>query len=89
MPKALIGHRALNNMPGMVHMQLHTVVGLVGTGEIDKAKTAFAALQRLAPGSRLEDASSLYGRAEDRVRFQTFLRIAAGLEDPSAADALR
>ena len=82
--------RALNNMPSMTQIRFNKVVGLVGTGEIDKAKTAFAALQRLAPkGSRLEDVESLFGRAEDRTRWQTFLRIAAGLEDPSAADALR
>jgi adenylate cyclase len=83
--------RALNNMPGMIQAHTCKVVGLVGTGEIDKAKAAFEALQKLAPEyvkSRLEG-TSLYGRAEDRARFQTFLRIAAGLEDPSAADALR
>jgi hypothetical protein len=32
---------------------------------------------------------SAFARQEDRERFQTFLRIAAGLEDPSAAEALR
>jgi adenylate cyclase len=37
---------------------------------------------------RLEGAS-LYARPEDRARQHTFLRIAAGLEDPSAAKALR
>jgi tetratricopeptide (TPR) repeat protein len=82
---------ALNNMPGMIQAQVSKTAGLVGMGEIDKAKTVFAALQRLAPGfarSRLEG-ESLYVRAEDRARLQTFLRIAAGLEDPSAAEALR
>ncbi len=83
--------RALNHMPGMIQAQVSKVAGLVGIGEIDNAKTLFAALQRLAPGyarSRLEG-ESLYVRAEDRARFQTFLQIAAGLEDPSAAEALR
>jgi TolB-like protein/class 3 adenylate cyclase len=83
--------RALNNMPGMMQAQDCKAAGLVGLGEIDKAKTVFEALQRLAPEyvrSRLEG-TSLYGRPEDRTRFQTFLRIAAGLEDPSAADLLR
>ena len=83
--------RALNSMPGMIQAHVTKIVGLVGTGEIDKAKTAFQALQKLAPEfvrSRL-GGTSLYGRAEDHARFQTFLRIAAGLEDPSAADALR
>jgi tetratricopeptide (TPR) repeat protein len=82
--------RALNHMPGMIHIRYCMVVGLVGTREIDEAKAAFGAMQKLAPeGSRLEDAPSLFGRAEDHARWQTFLRIAAGLEDPSAADALR
>lgn len=85
--------RALNNSPSMGHVRYTKVAGLVGTGEIDKAKTAFAALQKLAPlGTRAEttgNAQSLFGRAEDSARWQMFLRIAAGLEDPSVADALR
>jgi adenylate cyclase len=83
--------RALNEMPTMIQVLDMKVAGLVGMGEIDKAKIAFEAWQKLAPEhvrSRLEG-TTLYGRAEDRARFQTFLRIAAGLEDPSAADALR
>jgi adenylate cyclase len=83
--------RALNNMPGMIQVLDMKVAGLVGMGEVDKAKTAFETLQKLAPEyarSRLEG-TTLYGRTEDRARFQTFLRIAAGLEDPSAAEPLR
>jgi hypothetical protein len=38
--------------------------------------------------ARLEGKSA-YRRPEDRKRQTTFLRIAAGLEDPGAADALR
>jgi len=83
--------RAVNNMPGMIQALDCKVAGLVGMAEIEKAKTAFGVLQKQAPEytrSRLEG-MTLYGRTEDRVRFQTFLRIAAGLEDPSAAEALR
>ena len=83
--------RALNHMPGMIQAQVMKAAGLVGMGEIDEAKTVFAALQRLAPGyarSKLEGLS-LYAQAEDRARSQIFLRIAAGLENPSAAEALR
>ena len=61
-------------------------------GGIDKAKAAFAAAQRLAPrdyfARRLEGASP-YARPDDRNRQRIFMRIAAGLEDPSVADALR
>jgi adenylate cyclase len=83
--------RALNDMPRLLFAHLHLATCLIGTGEIDKAKAAFAAGQRLGPKyfrSRLEGTSSL-ARPEDRTRQRTFLRIAASLEDPSAADALR
>ena len=83
--------RALNDRPGMIQPHLHLATCLIGTGEIDKARAAFARGQRVAPEyfkSRLEG-TSLYARPEDRIRQQTFLRIAAGLEDPSTADALR
>jgi len=54
-------------------------------------KAAFEAARRLAPEyiqQRL-DGLSYYRNAEHRQRGTLFLRIAAGLEDPSAADALR
>ncbi len=83
--------RALNDMPRLLFAHLHLATCLIGTGEIDKAKAAFAAGQRLGPEyfrSRLEGTSTL-ARPEDRTRQRTFLRIAAGLEDPSAAETLR
>jgi adenylate cyclase len=68
------------------------VLNLVGLGEIGKAKAMFETLQKVAPAeflrSRLEGTWP-FGQAEDRKRATTILRIAAGLEDPSAADALR
>ena len=63
----------------------------VGANEIAKARAAFAEGQRRALEffkSRLEG-NSFRARPEDRKRGLTFLRIAAGLEDPSAAGALR
>jgi adenylate cyclase len=83
--------RALGDMPRMVSAQANLAVSLVGAGEIDKAKAVFSAGQRLAPEyfrDRLEGTLPL-ARLEHRRRVQTFLRIAAGLEDPSAAEALR
>ena len=84
--------QAINDKPGMVTSHVNLVTCLVGMREIDKAKAAFAAAQRLAPrdyfGRRLEGASA-YARPDDRKRQHAFLRIAAGLEDPSTADALR
>jgi hypothetical protein len=76
----------------MVSSHLNLATCLVGMGEIGKAKAAFKAAQGLAPPDyfrrRLAGASP-YARQEDRTRMQTFLRIAAGLEDPSAAEAHR
>jgi TolB-like protein len=83
--------RALNDMPRLLYAHLHLATCYIGTGEIDKARAAFAAGQRLGPEyfrTRLEGTSSL-SRPEDRTRQRTFLRIAAGLEDPSAAETLR
>lgn len=83
--------RALAALPALPGPHAHLAVCLVGAGEIDKAKAVFAAGQRLAPDFfrvRLEGRSN-YARPEDSARFRTFLRIAAGLEDPSTADPLR
>jgi hypothetical protein len=83
--------RALGDMPGHLAAHLHLTTCLVGAGEIDKAKAAFVTGQRLGPDyfrNRLEG-TSVYARPEDRTRSITFLRIAAGLEDPSAAESLR
>ena len=63
----------------------------VGAGDIETAKTAFAAVRRLAPEmaqSRL-DGKSAYHRLEDKQRVLLAWRIGAGLEDPGAAEALR
>jgi adenylate cyclase len=83
--------RALRDRPQMIQAHTNLAVCLVGVGEIDKAKATFEMLQKLAPEyvrSRLEGTWA-HGRSEDRRRATTFLRIAAGLEDPSSAAALR
>jgi adenylate cyclase len=84
--------RAVHEKPTLVMPHVSLTCCLVGAGEIDKAKAAFKTLQKAASPewvtSRLEG-SSEYGRPADRARHRTFLRIAAGLEDPSAANALR
>jgi len=83
--------RALNDKPEMAQPHLVLAICYVGANEIAKAQAMFAAGQTLAPeyvASRLEGTWA-YGRAEDIKRATTFLRIAAGIEDPSAAAALR
>ena len=85
--------RALNEMPRHLAANGNRVLCLVGTGDIDKAKAAFDAAYGLAPEyfrTRLEgEGFSILARPEDRQRNIIFLRVAAGLEDPSAADAVR
>ena len=58
---------------------------------IRQAKAAQENLRRIPPEfveSRLKGLSMLR-KPDDRDRQAVFMRIAAGLEDPSAADALR
>jgi adenylate cyclase len=83
--------RALNDKPEMRQPHLMLANCYVGANEIAKARAVFAEGQRRAPEyfkSRLEG-TWWYARPEDRKRAITFFRIAAGLDDPSAADALR
>ena len=83
--------RAVSAAPDKPVPRAYLAACFVGAGEIDKAKAAFAIGQQRAPGffkARLEGSAAL-ARRKDRNRFQTFLRIAAGLEDPSAAEPLR
>ena len=81
--------RALNDEPSFAHTHLNLVECLVGAGEIEKAKAALAVGLKLAPAlvkSRLEGVA-VPAPLEDRRRLTSFVRIAAGLEDPSASDA--
>jgi len=84
--------RALRERPSMIQSHTHVVLDCVGLGEIGKAKAVFDSLQKVASPetlrSRLEGMWA-FGRSEDRRRAAIFLRIAAGIEDPSAADAVR
>jgi adenylate cyclase len=84
--------RALRERPQMITAHTQVVLDFVGLGEISKAKAMFETLQKMASAeflrSRLEGTWQ-FGRSEDRRRATTFLRIAAGLEDPNAADAVR
>lgn len=70
---------------------LNAVNCFVGMGEISKAKAEFAKARAIAPAwlEALIQGMSPYARAIDRDRQITFLRIAAGLEDPSAAESIR
>jgi len=85
---ALLSVGAAPNWP-VAHMN-HVLVA-VGAGDMASAKAALETARRLAPEyvQRRIGGESAYSRPEDRQRVTTAFRIAAGLEDPSAADALR
>jgi TolB-like protein/Flp pilus assembly protein TadD len=81
--------RALRERPSNIQSHINIVLDFVGLGEIGKAKAMFETLRKVASPellrSRLEGMWA-FGRSEDRGRATIFLRVAAGLEDPSAAD---
>jgi adenylate cyclase len=84
--------RALRERPQAFPVHTYVVLDLVGLGEIGQSKAMFETLQKVASADYLRrrlDGMWTFGRSEDRRRATTFLRIAAGLEDPSAAEALR
>jgi adenylate cyclase len=93
--------RATGSAPNYGEAFLHTAGLYVGLGDIDKAKSALERARALAPEyvqhllqrqSTIETPNprkSVDGGTEFRRRYHIFLRIAAGLEEPSAADALR
>ena len=82
--------RAISNAPESVYA-LSTLVGIqVHLGEFDKARSTMDTMRRLQPGLMQRWLQGGMAIADEhlRHRFTTILRIAAGLEDPSAADAL-
>jgi tetratricopeptide (TPR) repeat protein len=84
--------RALNDKPEMLQPRTNLVNCYVGANEIAKARAVFSEGQARAPDyfkGRLNTGTSMYARHEDNERANTFFGIAAGLEDPSAAEALR
>ncbi|MBI3198912.1 MAG: adenylate/guanylate cyclase domain-containing protein [Rhodospirillales bacterium] len=80
----------IREAPGFAPLYAHLAVNYVGLGEIDKARAAVAESSRIAPGQVERSlAGFMYRKPEHQRRGTTFLRIAAGLDDPAAADALR
>lgn len=75
------------------HPAPHTTMAVawVGLGDVAKAKAALEMARRLGPEfvERRLRGEMPYRNAEHRHRHTVFLRIAAGVEDASAADALR
>jgi adenylate cyclase len=84
--------RALRESPTMIPSHAYVVLDFVGLREVGKAKAMFETLRKVASPEllrRVLEGVWAFGRSEDRRRATIFLRIAAGLEDPSAADEVR
>lgn len=82
---------AANEAPNFALSHVMLAIGYVGLADLESATTAFNNARRLAPEyveSRL-NGSVPYQNLSDRQAFTAFLRVAAGLDDPSAADAHR
>jgi hypothetical protein len=60
-------------------------------GEIEKARSLFKKAQELFPGLVARNLAGLGSHADPKTRERSglFMRIAAGLADPSAAEAYR
>jgi len=84
-------HRGLADAPDIPQLHGMLAMNLVGLGEIEKAKDAFNTASRLAPAwvQRGLDGGFAFGEPAHLPRVTTFLRVAGGLESPTAADALR
>ena len=81
----------LSSGPKFGILHLSAAVAHVGLGDIEAARIAIAPARQLAPellANRLEGGMPTRDAAV-RERWRMLLRVAAGLEDPSAADALR
>ncbi|MFN0162981.1 MAG: adenylate/guanylate cyclase domain-containing protein [Burkholderiales bacterium] len=83
--------RAIGEMPGFPAPHICLVVNLIGMAEFARAQAAFQVVQALAPKLVAARLAGQWVSSDPayRHRATTFLRIAAGLEDPGAADALR
>jgi adenylate cyclase len=85
------GSQGIDEFPAAAGLHGNLAMCLVGLGEIAKAKAALEEERRVAPElvRKWLAGGLVYRKAEDLLRYRTFVRIAAGVEDPSAADSLR
>lgn len=82
---------AANEAPGFPLAHKMLAVGYVGLGDVEKAKASLERARTLAPEyvQKRLDGEVPYRIREDRIRYVAFLRVAAGLDDPTTANSLR
>jgi len=85
------GLRAVTETQGAGTTYHDVALCYVGLGEIEKAREALEKARLAAPEfiNGALNGKSVLRRLEDRRKYHLFLRIAAGLEDTSAAEELR
>ena len=85
------GSRGVDEYPESGTLHLNLAMCLVGNREFDKAHSAVEDARRCEPElvQRWSDGKIVFRRPEDLHRIRTFLRVAMGLDDPSAAEAVR
>ncbi len=91
-PKALgWALRSVAAEPRGANVHGYLTITYVGLGELQKAKQCLETMRRLAPEmvERWLRGDTTIAQPIHRDRCTTFMRIGAGLEDPSAADAFR
>jgi TolB-like protein/Flp pilus assembly protein TadD len=83
--------RSLNEAPRNPPGHSNLILCLVGMGEVEKARAALQKARAMFPEliERGMSGRGSHGRTEVRARNTLFMRIAAGLEDPSSADRVR
>jgi TolB-like protein/class 3 adenylate cyclase len=82
---ALLG---IDEAPRLTPLHVYLATNYVGLGEIEKAKAAMVVARRVGPEFVERYVTGAFG-GHKRERQWVFARIAAGLEDPGAAEALR
>lgn len=84
--------RTVNDAPRNWPGHTNLISCLVGMGEIEKAKAALQKIRELFPERAerwIAEGRGSHGRPEVEAATRMFRRIAAALEDPSAAEAFR
>ncbi|MDI1282753.1 MAG: adenylate/guanylate cyclase domain-containing protein [Reyranella sp.] len=81
----------IDEAPGLPSLHVYLAMSYVALGEIERAKAALGAARRVGPEfvERVLTGTFPHRNPEHLRRMTTFLHIAAGLEDPSTAEALR
>ena len=82
---------AVREMPASVVAHATMALNLVGLGRVPEAQACVETIRRLSPThlQRRLDGRSVIERPDDLKRATVFLRVAAGLDDPDVAAALR